>query len=116
MAMRSGAAALAVVLLAGCTAEPRRAEILINTIPPGAVCTLSREGQPVAATAPTPAIAIVDPIPGDLNVLCRRPAFADAAITIPVAPAPRDALSYGSGRPLATHPERVDIPLVPLPH
>lgn len=76
-------AGLGAVLLFGCSSQPERAEILIRTTPPGASCTLSREGQPIATAGPTPAIALVAPGDSDIAILCRRRGFADAAATLP---------------------------------
>lgn len=90
-------------LLTGCySSPPDRAEILVNTAPPGAACLLSRAGQPLATVAPTPAIALVDPAATGLSVTCRRNGFADASIPLPPTPA-------------AALERRVDLALVPNP-
>lgn len=93
-------------LLSGCSSwpsSPRYAGILVNTTPPGASCTLTRGGQPIATAEPTPAIALVDPAATDgIAVTCRRYAFEEAAATLPP-------------RPSSVYEQRVDIPLTPLP-
>ena len=90
-------------LLSGCYGgAPERAEILVNTAPPGASCVLSQAGQPIAAVAPTPAIALVDPAAAVLAVSCRRSGFAD--VDLPLPPAPSGARE-----------RRVDIALTPGP-
>jgi hypothetical protein len=112
---QSSATALAVLcaaLLSGCSSQPDRTEILVGTTPPGASCTLSRLGQPIASVAPTPAIALVEPDPGEIDISCSRPGFADAAATLP---ARETWLSFGTiyGRPASDYPPRVDIVLAP---
>lgn len=77
-------ATLCAASLAGCGGEaPYRAEILITTTPPGASCTLSRLGQPIATAGPTPAIALVEPSSSEITVLCRRHGYANASVTLP---------------------------------
>jgi hypothetical protein len=90
-------------LLSACSLLPWShgyAEVLVNTDPPGASCTLTRAGQPIATAGPTPAIALVDPGTTDIGVTCQRPAFEDASIQVRL---PSD------------YERRVDIPLKPLP-
>lgn len=109
-----GVAPLAVfaALLAGCAMAPDRLEILVDTHPPGASCTISRQGQPIAAVAPTPAIALLDPSDAEITVLCRRNGFADAAARLDPRPP-----SQIIGPPFAAAPgpyeQRVDIALIP---
>ena len=45
---------------------------------------LDRGGQPIATVDPTPAIAIVAPLRGEIAVHCRRSGFADADAVLPV--------------------------------
>src|SRR5882672_11065672 len=83
---KSGLTALAVLcaaLLGACSSQPDRTEILVGTTPPGASCILSRLGQPLATVAPTPAIALVEPNPGEIDISCSRQGCADAAVTLP---------------------------------
>ena len=60
---------------------------------------ISQRGQPLAVVEPTPAIGIVGPVAAEIAILCRRPGFADAAVTIPPP--------TGSGR--------VEITMLPAP-
>ena len=109
-------AALCAIMLCGCSLQPDRTEILVGTTPPGASCTLTRLGRPIATVAPTPAIALVEPNPGEIDISCGRQGFADAAVTLP---AQEIGLSVGGvifGRPASDHQRRVDIALVPRPH
>ena len=107
-------AALCVALLSGCGGPPERTEILVGTTPPGASCTLTRLGQPIATVDSTPAIALVDPGAGEITVHCSRQGFVDAEATL----AARETLwSFGTiyGRPASDYQPRVDIVLVPRP-
>src|SRR6266849_1267128 len=106
-------AALCAALLSGCSSPPDRTEILVGTTPPGASCILYRLGQPIATVAPTPAIALVEPSPGEIEIHCSRRGFADAAVTLPTQ---ETGLSVGGviyGRSAADYQRRVDIALVP---
>ncbi|MGE5268772.1 MAG: hypothetical protein ACM3JG_03755 [Thiohalocapsa sp.] len=107
-------AALAVLLLAGCALPPPNyMEVLVETAPPGAACTLGRAGQPLATAAPTPAIALLDPTPAPIDVRCRRAGYADAALTFVPRPAAR---TFGPPFLAAEKPayeQRVDIALLP---
>jgi hypothetical protein len=113
---RSSLAALAAfcaALLCGCSSQPDRTEILVGTTPPGASCSLFRLGQSIATVAPTPAIALVEPSPGEIEIRCTRRGFADAAVTLP---AHETGLSFGGiiyGRAASDYQRRVDIALVP---
>ena len=106
-------AALGAVLLSACDLRPDRTEILVETLPPGASCLLTRLGEPLATVAPTPAIALVEPNPSEIDISCSRQGFADAAVTLPAQDA---GLSFGAviyGRPASDFQRRVDIVLVP---
>jgi hypothetical protein len=107
-------AALCIALLAGCGGQSDRAEILVVTTPPGASCTLTRLGQPIATVDPTPGIALVYASSGEIGIRCRRQGFADAEATLP---AREIWLSFGTiyGRPASDYQPRVDIVLVPRP-
>ncbi len=107
-------AGLCATLLSGCGGPPDQSEILVVTTPPGASCTLTRLGQPIATVAPTPAIALVEPSAGEIAVHCSRQGFADAAATLP---ARETWLGFGTmyGRPASDYQRRVDLVLVPRP-
>jgi len=108
-------AALAAALLSGCSSPPEQAEILVNTTPPGAFCTLSRHGQPVATAGPTPALALVDPSGGDLAVTCRRDGFTDATATLRLSSSWLDLSALMPGAVAAADQHSVAIALVPKP-
>ena len=108
-------ASLCAALLSGCATQwgPQRAEIMINTAPPGASCLLSRAGQPIATAEPTPAIALVDPSADAVTVACRRSGFHDAVASVMPQP-PRTNLSVLFFAPAEIdYGNRVDIALVP---
>src|SRR5437879_3805555 len=110
---RSLILALCAAVLSGCSSPPDRTEILVGTTPPGATCLLTRLGQPIATVAPTPAIALVEPSPSEIDISCSRQGFADAAVTLPAQAA---GVSFGTvlyGRPASDFQRRVDIALVP---
>ena len=70
------------VVLAGCAARPDRTQIFVDTVPAGAVCTLVRDGAPIATVSPTPGIAWVPPSADDITIACRRNGFLDASTVV----------------------------------
>ena len=114
MRRRTRIALLLASLLPGCYWEPPIGEIMVNTTPPGAACVLSQMGQPLAVTAPTPAIAVVTLVGAEISVVCRRSGFAEAAVTIP-PPLPAVSLPgvYPDRRPEIDYNTRVDITMTP---
>lgn len=108
-------ATLCTVLVSGCGLPPGNPGILVATTPPGASCTLSRQGQPITTVAPTPGIALVEPAAGEITIQCSRQGFADAAMTLPA----RDAgLSFSTlfwSRSSYDYQPQVDIALSPGP-
>ena len=105
---------LAASLLSGCYWEPDRAEILVNTAPPGASCVLSQLGRPIATAGPTPAIAIVDLAVAEIGVVCRRPGFEDAAVAVAPPPSRRIPGWIPTQRPIE-YATRIDVAMVPKP-
>ncbi len=106
-------AAFCAAALCGCSSQPDRTEILVSTTPPGASCSLVRLGQPIATVAPTPAIALVEPNPSEIDISCSRQGFADAAVTLPARETRLSAGAVMFGRPASDYQRRVDIILVP---
>jgi len=67
------------VALAGCYAEHwQQDEILVSTMPPGATCTLTRQGEKIGEISPTPGISMVSRSGEDVAIACRRSGYADA--------------------------------------
>lgn len=108
-------AALCAVLVSGCGVPPGNPGILVATTPPGASCVLSRQGQPIATVAPTPGIALAEPAAGDITIVCSRPGFADAAVTLPARDAGPGFGTFFSSRSPYDYPPQVDIVLSPGP-
>jgi hypothetical protein len=109
------AAAGLAALLGGCALSPDRMEILVDTTPPGAACVLERQGQPLAALAPTPAIALVDASEAEIIVRCRRDGFAEAAATLHPRPRSPAVVPLWGAAPGPSE-QRVDIALIPRSH
>ena len=89
------------LVLAGCASRPDEASIFVQTAPPGAECTLSRGGQPIATVAPTPGIAVMSPAPDDVVVECRRSGFREASIVVHarhISPGVGEVLTGSTGR------------------
>jgi hypothetical protein len=102
-------------IISSCSSQPDTTEILVGTTPPGASCILTRLGQPIATVAPTPAIALVEPSPGEIDISCSRQGFADTAATLPASETGLSLRAVIYGRPEADYQRRVDITLVPQP-
>jgi hypothetical protein len=103
-------------LLSGCYWAPPTGEIMVNTTPPGATCVISQNGQALGVAEPTPAIAVVTLEGAEIGVTCRRPGFAEAAVTLP----PPDPVASMPGfvanrRPEIDYNSRVDITMIPSP-
>jgi hypothetical protein len=115
MRHRTRIALLLAGLLPGGYWEPPTGEIMVNTTPPGASCVISQLGKPLGIAEPTPAIAIATLADAEIGVVCRRPGFAEAAITIP-APAPSVSLPgvYPNRLPAIDYNTRVDITMIPV--
>ena len=106
-------AVLSAGLLSACVPPPHGAEILVSTTPPGASCVLSRAGEPIATAGPTPAIAFVQPSEEAVNVLCRRPGFAEASTTLAARQTWPGLDFFAYGTPPFDYQHRVDLVLVP---
>ena len=116
MRHRTRIALLLAGLLPGCYWEPPTGEIMVNTTPPGASCVISQLGTPLGIAEPTPAIAIATLGETQIDVVCRRSGFAEAAVTLP---APASAATFPGynpyRRPEIDYNTRVDITMTPAP-
>ena len=56
--------------------------VMVNTDPPGAVCTLTREGKEIAIVNPTPGTITVDKSKNAVAVSCNRQGYLESAGTI----------------------------------
>jgi len=66
---------------AGCSSiiEGTSQEIMVNTFPAGASCTLLRNGQAIATVSPTPGSALVRKTKYGINVVCNKAGYAQAS-------------------------------------
>jgi hypothetical protein len=75
----------AVVLLgSGCATLTKGTSqtVTVNTDPPGAVCTLTRDAKPLAVVNPTPGSISIAKSSGAIAVICKKDKFQDAAGTL----------------------------------
>ncbi len=100
--------------LAGCYAEHwKEDEILVTTMPPGAQCTLTRNGDKVATVAPTPGIAVVSRGPDDIAIDCRRAGYAEAKAVSHAHGKAFDMDTITEGRSGYGYDSPINITLVP---
>ena len=114
MRHRTRIALLFAGLLSGCYWQPSNSEIMVETSPPGASCVISQVGTPLGIAEPTPAIAVVALSDAEIGVTCRRPGFAEVAVTLP-PPGPAFALPgyIPHRRPEIDYKTRVAVTLTP---
>jgi hypothetical protein len=116
MRHRTRIAFLLAGILPGCYWEPPVGEIMVNTTPPGASCVISQLGKPLGLAEPTPAIAIATLDGAEINVVCRRPGFAEAAVTVPPPVSAAALPGYNPyRRPEIDYNTRIDITMIPAP-
>lgn len=67
-------------MLASCASvvEGRSQQIQVNTSPPGATCTLSREGFPIGSISPTPGTIYVEKTKHDIMIGCEKKGYENA--------------------------------------
>lgn len=68
------------VLLPACSTiiEGRSQQIMINTTPPEASCTLIREGFPIGTVTPTPGSIYVEKTKHDIMIECEKTGYEKA--------------------------------------
>jgi hypothetical protein len=113
MRLLPGIALLSAAFLPGCYRQPPTAAIMVDTAPPGASCVISQQGNPLGIAEPTPAIVTATLTGADIDVVCRRPGFAEAAVRVPAPPPPGMPGFVPRRRPEIDYRTRVDITLVP---
>jgi hypothetical protein len=71
---------LVLLFLCGCSSiiEGRSQEIVINTNPAGANCTLLRNGSPIGTVSPTPSAVLIEKTKYDILVKCNKEGFQEA--------------------------------------
>ena len=104
---------LGAAALAGCSLDTQPPGLLVSTVPPGAACIVTRAGQPIATAAPTPAIAPIEPLEGELGVKCRRHAFDDAAAVLRARKVGERVDYSVAGRPTSDYPDTVTLVMTP---
>ena len=116
MRHRTTIALLLAALLPGCYWQPSNSEVMVETSPPGASCVVSQLGAPLGIAEPTPAIAVVALSGEEIGVTCRRPGFAEVAVTLP-PPASASILPgyIPNRRPSIDYTTRVQITMTPAP-
>lgn len=70
----------AVLVLTGCSSiiEGTSQEIMVNTNPAGADCSLNRQGLSIAHVNPTPGAATIKKTKYDITIVCNKPGFEEA--------------------------------------
>jgi hypothetical protein len=73
--------ASAALAASGCSTltEGTSQTIAVTTTPPGALCTLTRDGQAIATIGPTPGTATVDRSTREILVTCHKTGFGDVS-------------------------------------
>jgi len=73
-------ACIAMLPLCACASimEGSTQEVLVNTNPAGAACTLAREGQVFAHINPTPGAATIKKSKHDMTIVCKKDGYEDA--------------------------------------
>ena len=66
--------------LCGCSSiiEGRSQEIVLNTNPAGASCTLLRNGSPIGTVSPTPSAILIEKTKYDILIKCNKEGFQEA--------------------------------------
>jgi hypothetical protein len=70
----------AALVLGACSSiiEGTSQEILVNTNPPDAECSLNREGISIARVSPTPGAVTIKKTKHDMTIICMKEGFHDA--------------------------------------
>lgn len=77
-------ASAAMLLLAGCATvvSGTSQDLSVNTNPPGANCTVNRQGQKIGQVSPTPGIAKVDKTRDDITLVCDKDGYQEATYIV----------------------------------
>ena len=73
-------AAVCLCLLSACSSiiEGTSQEITVNTNPPGADCSLNRQGISIAHVNPTPGAATIKKTKYDITIVCNKKGYEEA--------------------------------------
>jgi hypothetical protein len=82
--IRAICASAALLLLSACATivSGMSQDISVNTNPPGANCTINRQGQKIGQVNPTPGIAKVDKTRDDLTLVCDKDGYQEATFLV----------------------------------
>src|SRR5690242_13402068 len=82
--IRAVFASAAMLLLTACATivSGVSQDISVNTNPPGANCTLNREGQKIGQINPTPGIATVHKASDDIVLVCDKDGYQEATFFV----------------------------------
>jgi PEGA domain-containing protein len=71
---------LVMLVLAGCATiiDGHTQQIVINTNPSGASCTLMRNGEPLGTINPTPGALVIEKTKYDITITCKKPGYETA--------------------------------------
>jgi hypothetical protein len=87
------------ISLASCTyPTPDAVQVFVDTLPPGAACTLSRDGQSVGHVDATPGVALVPNQDADYLVTCKRAAYPDVSSVVHARAETRALIEYFGGK------------------
>lgn len=77
-------AALSLLGLSGCATITKGTSqtVTVNTAPPGAMCTLSRDSNTIAVVNPTPGSIMVEKDKDAISVICKKEGYQDNAGTL----------------------------------
>jgi len=67
-------------MLLGCSSiiEGRSQQLMVNTTPPGAKCTVLRQGIPIGTVNPTPGEVYIEKTKDDITVECEKVGYQKA--------------------------------------
>jgi hypothetical protein len=82
--MKTILAVTAVLGLSACASivEGTTQEIVVNTNPSGADCTLNRQGTAIARVSPTPGAVTIKKTKYDMNIVCTKSGYQDTTFMV----------------------------------
>jgi hypothetical protein len=79
-----GVCAVFALLMSGCATITKGTQqtVTVATDPSGATCDMTRDGKPLAVVNPTPGSIPIEKARGSIAIVCKKPAYKDAAGTL----------------------------------
>jgi len=79
-----GVCAVFALLMSGCATITKGTQqtVTVATDPSGAICDMTRDGKPLAVVNPTPGSIPIEKARGSIAIVCKKPAYKDAAGTL----------------------------------